>query len=678
MLRFFGRKPRWALCGVLLLGLFAGLSVAAQQDGPINVEQRVDPQEIVVRGTGSPDVTTVTLALKTPEIQGRPIDLVLALDRSASVALEEVQGTAHAFVEHLSADDRVGIVSFADVAQVELELTEDLEQAEEAIDGLTPGKQTALGDGLMLAIDHILNNARSEAFSLIVAPTDGVHNTGADPLEQAERAGNEEIPIFAIAISPAARVWMLDGIAQRSGGSFFARFSEDALERIFDAGGRRVAARYILITQTLPQTAVFVKALEHPPSVLPGRDATQLQWRIPVLFRGEIWTTRYQIGARQEGTFNLNQRPSTIEYSDAQGRSLAVQLPTSTSIHVVRGPETPEEPERPEQPEEPEEPEEPQQPEQPSDSAPKAKLAFSPESPLMGEAVVFDASGSSDPDGEIVKYEWDWTNDGTFDFESDQATAIHPYGRAGEFTVRLRVTDNEGATAEATASVSVIEGLKAGAAVTGVSSAFAGDPTIPDWMSYYIDDGLVTDEEVRDANARFAADVFIPGTQYRLKAEDATAIVQINQLAELVEKYNDVGVAEEDGYVKVGPFVPQVGQAYVKESFLKEPPIFDRPPVLLYGRDAEGNLKLAGVRFISTDENARLFQITGWADHPASAHYDDGSEQAASSIDNVRSEKNGAKLLFWHPTLYGLHVWVGMINPNGLFAARHPKVTQSQ
>ncbi|MHA1287574.1 MAG: PKD domain-containing protein [Candidatus Thorarchaeota archaeon] len=55
-----------------------------------------------------------------------------------------------------------------------------------------------------------------------------------------------------------------------------------------------------------------------------------------------------------------------------------------------------------------------------------------------------DADTSTD-DGEIVLYEWDWTNDGTYD--DTGKTADHQFPDYGTYKVRLRVTDDEGATA---------------------------------------------------------------------------------------------------------------------------------------------------------------------------------------------------------------------------------------
>lgn len=64
--------------------------------------------------------------------------------------------------------------------------------------------------------------------------------------------------------------------------------------------------------------------------------------------------------------------------------------------------------------------------------------------PYAGEAgapVAFDASGSSDADGQIVSYEWDF-GDGS---AGSGAGAEHAYAAAGAYVVRLCVTDDDGA-----------------------------------------------------------------------------------------------------------------------------------------------------------------------------------------------------------------------------------------
>jgi PKD repeat protein len=76
---------------------------------------------------------------------------------------------------------------------------------------------------------------------------------------------------------------------------------------------------------------------------------------------------------------------------------------------------------------------------------PTASFTAAPNPAQTGEAINFDASGSTDPDGTIAKYEWDL--DGNGSFETDTGTepvALKSYATAGSYDVRLRVTDSSG------------------------------------------------------------------------------------------------------------------------------------------------------------------------------------------------------------------------------------------
>lgn len=73
---------------------------------------------------------------------------------------------------------------------------------------------------------------------------------------------------------------------------------------------------------------------------------------------------------------------------------------------------------------------------------PVASFICSPEEPSASEKITLDASSSNDPDGTIVKYEWDF-GDG---YTADGVQVIHAYAEAGEHTVTLTVTDNDGLT----------------------------------------------------------------------------------------------------------------------------------------------------------------------------------------------------------------------------------------
>lgn len=89
-----------------------------------------------------------------------------------------------------------------------------------------------------------------------------------------------------------------------------------------------------------------------------------------------------------------------------------------------------------------------------TNEGPTASFVYSPTSPKVGEKVNFNASGSSDPDGSIVSFQWDF-GDGRGD---SGETVTHKYKNAGTFTVVLVVQDNSGNRGTASQTVSVSEG----------------------------------------------------------------------------------------------------------------------------------------------------------------------------------------------------------------------------
>jgi PKD repeat protein len=90
-----------------------------------------------------------------------------------------------------------------------------------------------------------------------------------------------------------------------------------------------------------------------------------------------------------------------------------------------------------------------------SNPAPTAAFTSSPARPNPAAAVTFSAAGSSDDEPiPAGGYAWDFDNDGAFD-DGTGASVSHTFATAGAKTVRLQVTDADGATAVATGTVTV-------------------------------------------------------------------------------------------------------------------------------------------------------------------------------------------------------------------------------
>lgn len=77
----------------------------------------------------------------------------------------------------------------------------------------------------------------------------------------------------------------------------------------------------------------------------------------------------------------------------------------------------------------------------PVNIAPIAQLVWSPASPLVGQTIFFNGSLSTDEDGRVVQWQWDF-GDG---FTATGKKTTHVYAAAGTYTVVLCVTDDDGA-----------------------------------------------------------------------------------------------------------------------------------------------------------------------------------------------------------------------------------------
>jgi len=89
----------------------------------------------------------------------------------------------------------------------------------------------------------------------------------------------------------------------------------------------------------------------------------------------------------------------------------------------------------------------------PLNQSPIASFTANPNSGVVPLEVSFNASSSSDPDGNIISYAWDF-KDGN---AGSRKIVNHIFSSAGNYNVKLTVTDDKGATDSATKTVIVTE-----------------------------------------------------------------------------------------------------------------------------------------------------------------------------------------------------------------------------
>jgi hypothetical protein len=107
---------------------------------------------------------------------------------------------------------------------------------------------------------------------------------------------------------------------------------------------------------------------------------------------------------------------------------------------------------------------------------PRAALTATPGVVAAATLVSFDASGSIDPEGRPLRYDWDLDGDGAFEARSVSPTVARRYESTASLTVRVRVTDRHGSTAQAAAPVSVDATAPAVARFRASSRTLLGRP----------------------------------------------------------------------------------------------------------------------------------------------------------------------------------------------------------
>lgn len=89
-----------------------------------------------------------------------------------------------------------------------------------------------------------------------------------------------------------------------------------------------------------------------------------------------------------------------------------------------------------------------------TNGTPSAALV-TPSGAVEGVAVAFDASGSTEPDGQTLHYAWDFGDGNTLAAAPGQAQPSHTYGDNGSYSVRVIVSDPFGAADTASATLVV-------------------------------------------------------------------------------------------------------------------------------------------------------------------------------------------------------------------------------
>ena len=201
----------------------------------------LDPANVVVSEAGQPRSATLT------PIAGDRVEVVIVIDTSGSMAgapIDAARQAAASFVDRVPAGARVGVVGFGATASVAIALSADRGAVKTAIAGLQAGGETALYDGVLLALDQI-PLAGSLRRQLVVL-SDGADTASVASLaEVTARLATSGVRLDAVVLATGQGDESALQQMSQSGRGTFARAVEAAsLATIYDELGRSVANQY--------------------------------------------------------------------------------------------------------------------------------------------------------------------------------------------------------------------------------------------------------------------------------------------------------------------------------------------------------------------------------------------------------------------------------------------------
>jgi len=201
------------------------------------------------------------------EVPNEPT-VVLAFDTSISMEATDVtpsrivaaQEAAHRFIEVVPAGVRVGLVAFDQTARVVIPPTTSKVVLDRAIDRLSLGRGTAIGEAIYTSLDLLASDASDddpEAAGSIVLMSDGDTTAGRPEGEAAREAERRGVRVSTVAFGTDHGSVVVDfipvpvpvdqealrSIAETTGGKVFEAESAEEIVSVFEDLGEGVGTR---------------------------------------------------------------------------------------------------------------------------------------------------------------------------------------------------------------------------------------------------------------------------------------------------------------------------------------------------------------------------------------------------------------------------------------------------
>lgn len=243
----------------------------------------VQPPKQMVQGLYDLDVSvlgkadTELKAIQYADTVQSNVDVVQVIDRSGSMSgtyITNAKNAAKLFVDQMQTGDKVGIVSFSSSANVNYGLTEITgptikTAAKTAIESVSSGGSTSIGDGLSDALLLLKNSGVAIHPWAMVLLSDGYENTSPYVSTILPDIKATKTKVFTIALGTSSDEKLLQNIASQTNGQYYLAPTSTELAGIYSSLSGQVAGNQTLysLEGAVQQGFTDEKVVEVDPTV---------------------------------------------------------------------------------------------------------------------------------------------------------------------------------------------------------------------------------------------------------------------------------------------------------------------------------------------------------------------------------------------------------------------------